>query len=109
MLTTRCYQVRPEGVARLKAWLETLSTRRDEAQRTLVAEGVQWERVFLVEHPSGHLLIALSESVDPERARAVARNSTEPIDVEHRSVLAESLGDSLPVHLAFEVFADGSG
>ena len=107
MLTARCYRVRPEGLARLKTWLATLSARRAEATATLLTEGVRWERVFLLDHPTGTLLIALSDSDDPARARCVHAASTEPVDIEHRSVLAEVLGESFPIALELELVAGG--
>lgn len=106
MLTLRCYRVRPEGLARLEAWLEELSSRRGEVLATLRAEGVIWERVYLLRESSGPMLVALSESDDPARARRVFETSSHEVDREHRAVLAEVLAEPLPAHLAFEVSAD---
>lgn len=98
MLRLVIREVRPDKVDLLREWLAELNgPRRDEALETLAAEGCRHEAAFLIEGPSGPLLVLASEADDIEAARLAYRNSTHDVDAEHRRVLRESLGD--PVHL----------
>ena len=90
--------VRPDKVELLRAWLAELNgPRRDEALATLADEGCRHEAAFLMEGPTGPLLVWTSEAGDIDAALLAYRESTHVIDAEHRRVLREELGD--PIHL----------
>ena len=87
-------EVRPDKVELLREWLVELNgPRRDEALETPADEGCRHEAAFLMEGPTGPLLAWASEAEDVDAARLVYRNSTRVVDVEHRRVLREALGD----------------
>ena len=98
MLRVVIREVRPDKVELLRAWLAELNgPRRDEALATLADEGCRHEAAFLMEGPTGPLLVWTSEAEDIDAARLAYRESTHVIDAEHRLVLREALGD--PIHL----------
>ena len=95
MIRVAFARVKPDQVERLEAWLREIMTRQDEVRETFVQETVRHEQAFIVPGEKGPMLVYVMEFEDQERARAAARASTLPIDVEHRRVMSEVLAEKL--------------
>lgn len=104
MLEVGISRVRPEQAERLRQWFAMLQgSRRAEVERSFNREGVQHEKVVLVETSDGPLMIYAMEMDDVAKAQSIFAASTEPIDVEHRAVL-KSVLDGIPEQqLLFDV------
>jgi choline dehydrogenase-like flavoprotein len=81
-----CARVRlqPGSVPRVRAWAAHLHAHRAEALRTLDAEGVAIESVFLESGPDGDSLVYYMRAADIEAAFAVAARSEAAIEQYHR-------------------------
>ncbi len=56
----------------------------------------------------GSILIYAMEAPDHERASAAYRNSTLPIDQEHRRIMGQVLGEPANVELLYECVAENN-
>ncbi len=83
--------IRPGETERLAGWARSLESRRDEVRRALEAEGIDAEVVLLERGPDGDALLIYTVAEDPAAANAAFEASTEPVDVEFRALMAETL------------------
>jgi hypothetical protein len=85
--TTRCYKIKlRDGTAEIvQAWANELNTRKDEVIKTLLAEKVSLEAVFLDHQADGAYLVYMMRAPDFDFAAKTARESGDPIDVYHRA------------------------
>jgi hypothetical protein len=97
MIRVAFARVRPDKVERLESWLRELMSRQDEVRETFVQETMRHEQAFIIPGEKGPLLIYVMEAEDHERGREAARSSQLPIDLEHRRVMNEVLGEKLQV------------
>jgi len=91
MLQLVVRKVKPDQVPRLKEWLAELTRRREEARATMAREGTRHEQAYLVTTADGPLLIYAMEAADPYQAKRTFKDSTDPMDVEHKRVMEEVL------------------
>ena len=77
-------RLKPNMLNTVREWAAFMTTHRDAAQQTLLAEGVHIESVFLEQTSEGDFLIYYMRSVNQAQAEAVARQSTAMIDEYHR-------------------------
>lgn len=103
MLRVRFFRVRPERVERLRWWMSELVRRRDEVLETFVNETVRHEAAWLLDTSDGPLLAYAIEAEDLQRAQSAFEETPLPIDVEHRRVMAEVLGDALEADQVLDV------
>jgi len=103
MIETAIFRVRPEKLERLIAWLAELQDRSDEVRETFVQEGVTHEQAYVINTTDGSLLVYIMESPDHRRASEAFRNSTLPIDIEHKAVMAEVLSGPAEVTPHYDV------
>jgi Family of unknown function (DUF6176) len=96
MVRVRFFKVRPERLGRLRAWMAELAQRDEEIQETFRQETVRHELAYLIEGPDGPLLAYLIEAEDLELAARAVQDNPLPIDLEHRRVMGEVLGDPVP-------------
>src|SRR6059036_2648651 len=102
MLLVVMRQVQPGQVDRLRAWLHELQQRSEEVRETFRQETVRQEVAYLMEGRDGPVLIYAMEAEDFAQASEAFKSSTLPIDAEHKKVMAEVLGDPVPVEQLYE-------
>jgi hypothetical protein len=102
------FNVRPDKVERLRAWMHELTQRRDEVVETFRAEGTQHEGAYLLKGASGPVLVYVQQVDDPERARRAFTASQFPIDLQHKQVMAEVRESPAEVELLFDISAGGN-
>ncbi len=103
MIHVSMRRVIPGKEARLREWLAELKMRSAEVAETWDQEGVRSEKAYIIPGDVGQVLIYVSEAEDLERARAAFAASELPVDVQHRAVMAECLGERLGLPPAFEL------
>jgi len=101
-------KVRPGEEGRLREWMAQLNSRRPEVLATFRQEGVRHELAYLIDGADGPVLIYAMEAVDHEQAAAAYAQSSLPIDLEHRRIMAQVLGDRVPSELLYECRPDGA-
>jgi hypothetical protein len=99
-------KVKPDQENRLREWMAELSRRSTEVRETFAQEGVRHEQAFLLKTAEGSVLIYAMEAADHERAAQAYRNSTLPIDQEHRRIMAQVLGEPAKTELLYECVAE---
>ena len=97
MLRLAFSRIKPGKEERLRAWLSELLERQDEVRETFVQETVRHEQAFIIEGREGPLLIYAMEAEDHEKGHRAFRASTLAIDLEHKEVMKEVLGERLQV------------
>ena len=85
-----------------------LNSRRAEVLETFAQEGVRHEQVYLVAGDDCPFLIYAIESADHERATSAYQQSRLAIDLEHRRLMNQVLGESVPVELLYECKAESA-
>ena len=76
--------------------------RKDEVRATFKQESVRHEQAFLLPTADGAALLYVVEAEDLEQASEAYQNSTLPIDMEHRQVMKQVLGNSVPLELLYD-------
>ncbi|MGD8404964.1 MAG: DUF6176 family protein [Anaerolineales bacterium] len=102
MLKVTIRKVNPGQAGKLRDWLAELMRRKDEVRETFKQETVRHEQGYLLNTADGLALIYVIEAEDLEQASEVFKNSTLPIDLEHRQVMEQVLGESIPVELLYD-------
>ncbi len=108
MIKLAIRKVKPDQENRLREWMAELTRRNKEVRETFAQEGVQHEQAFLLKNAEGSILIYAMEAPDHERASAAYRNSTLPIDQEHRRIMGQVLGEPANVELLYECVAENN-
>jgi Family of unknown function (DUF6176) len=87
-----CARVRlhPGSLERVRAWARYIAEHREEALRTLAAEGVTIESVFLDSGTEGDFLVYYMRAASHEKAQQIATQSTEAIDRYHQAFKRET-------------------
>ena len=106
MIKLAIRKVKPGEERHLRDWLTQLNSRRAEVLATFEQEGVRHEQAFLVHVVDGPFLIYAVEASDHERAAAAYAQSTLPIDLEHKRIMKQVLGDAVPCELLYECHAE---
>jgi Family of unknown function (DUF6176) len=106
MIRVGFFNVRPDQVERLRAWMHELTQRRSEVLETFRAESTQQERAYLLQGASGPILVYAQQVDDPEQARQAFAASQLPIDLQHRQVMAEVREGHAEVELLFDIRAE---
>ena len=106
MIKLAIRKVKPDQESRLREWMVDLGRRSAEVRETFAQEGVRHEQAFLLKTSEGSVLIYTMEAADHERAAAAYRNSTLPIDQEHRRIMAQVLGELASAELLYECAVD---
>ena len=102
MIKVAIRKLKPGQEDQLRTWMAELTRRSAEVRETFAQEGMRHEQAFLLDTADGCVLIYAMEAADHERAASAFRNSTLPIDVEHKRIMAQVLGDSANVELLFD-------
>ena len=102
MIRVSIEKVKPDQIQALREWMGDLMLRVSEVKETFAQEGVSHEQAHLVETSDGHLLIYVMESDDHEKARKAFKESTLPLDIEHRKIMNMVLEGKFPSELLYE-------
>jgi hypothetical protein len=103
MLQVSFKRVKPGKVDKLRAWMRELMDRRDEVVESFEQEGVRDEKAWLLQDDEGYILVYAIEAEDLEKARQAYRESTLPIDLEHREALRDVLGERIEPELLYDL------
>ncbi|HSM72493.1 MAG TPA: DUF6176 family protein [Anaerolineales bacterium] len=103
MLKVSIQMVKPGQEGKLRDWLSELVRRQDEVRETFKQETVRHEQGYLLKINDGTALLYIVEAEDLEQASKAYKDSTLPIDAEHRNVMHEVLGDRIPTELLYDV------
>ena len=95
MLRVSFARIRPEMEPKLRDWLAQLMVRRAEVLETFAGEGTSQEQAYILPTSDGPMLVYVMDTQDNERARAAYALSSHAIDLEHRAILTECLGERL--------------
>jgi hypothetical protein len=98
-------KVKPAQEVQLRNWMAELNRRSAEVQETFAQEGVRHEQAYLLKTAEGSVLIYAMEAADHELARATFQKSSLPIDLEHRRMMNQVLGEAANAELLFECVA----
>ena len=102
MLKLSIRRIRPGKEPDLRDWLAELNRRQDEVRETFAQESVRHEQAYLIPSSDGAILVYAVEAEDLERASHAFRESTLPIDIEHKRAMEKALGDKVPTELLYE-------
>lgn len=111
MIHVSIRRVRPGKADRLRAWLRELNARAEDVRATFRDESVREEQAFVVEVDDRTILVYVSEASDLDKARAAFAESQHPIDLEHRRVIEECVGEKLvegPIYALAHLDTKGS-
>lgn len=103
MLQVSFRRVKPGKVDILREWMRELKQRSAEVVESFEHEGVREEKAWLMEDEQGYILVYAIEADDLDRARQAYRDSTLAIDLEHREVLRDVLGERVKPELLYEI------
>lgn len=106
MLEVSFRRVKPGKVDKLRAWMRELTDRRDEVVESFGHEGVRHEMAWLLEDAQGYILAYAIEAEDLDAAREAYGESTLPIDLQHRKVLRDVLGERVEPELLYDITVD---
>ena len=106
MIKLAIRRVKPGKESQLRGWMEQMNSRRSEVLETFRQEGVRHEQAYLLQTADGSILVYAMEAPDHGRAAAAFAQSALPIDLEHKRIMAEVLGDGVPSELLYECKAD---
>ena len=102
MIKLAIRKVKPGEENQLRAWMAQLNSRRTEVVATFKQEGVRHEQAYLLQTTDGPILVYAVEALDHDRAAAAYAQSTLAIDLEHRQVMKQVLGDPVRSELLYE-------
>jgi hypothetical protein len=69
--------------------------RKAEVLETFADEGTSQEQAYILPTSDGPVLVYVMDTQDNERARAAYESSSHAIDLEHRAILTDCLGERL--------------
>ena len=95
MLKINVRRIVPGKEQKLRDWLRSLGTRRDEVRETFRAEKVRAERAFIIPSREGPLCVYAIECEDYAYAEQMFAQSTLAIDHEHAATMSECLGEAV--------------
>ena len=96
-------QLKPGSLARVREWAAYIAAHREDALRTLQAEGVSVESVFLESSEDGDFLVYYMRTASLEKARAVAVQSTSAIDQYHQRFKRECWAEVRRLELLVDI------
>lgn len=102
MLKVSLRRIKPGHEDRLKQWFKEMMGRRDEVRETFRQETVRHEIAYILEDAEGPILVYAVEVEDYEKGRQAFQESRLPIDIEHKAIMAESLGERLRIDPIYE-------
>jgi hypothetical protein len=107
MIKLAIRRVKPEEEGTLRNWMAELNRRQSEVRATFAREGVRHEQAWLVATSDGPLLVYAMEASDQQQATETFKESTLPIDQQHKEVMLQVLGGKVSAQLLYECMAQG--
>ena len=101
MLHTTIAHVDEGDVPRLRSWLESLSSRREELRESYRLQGTRHELFFLIRTRGLPILVLISEVADVEQATNSFLRSNLPIDVEFKTLVQELAPEQAEIELLY--------
>jgi len=103
----QCLRIKlvPGTAERVSRFLRGLEDGPEEVARSLDAEGIVSESLFLERADEGEFLIFITRAHDLEAASAAFEDSSLPLDVETRRMIAETWEDARPLELLADLEA----
>jgi hypothetical protein len=89
MLDVSYIAIREDALQRVREWLASLSTRREELSRLAKAQTVSHELAHLIHGENGPVLVYVLEASDLNAARAAIREGALPLATEWQQLIAE--------------------
>ncbi len=89
MLHTTIARIDEEDVPRLRAWLGSLASRREELRESYRRQGTRHELFFLIRTRTRPILVLISELADVEHATRSFLRSNLPLDLEFKTLVQE--------------------
>ncbi len=88
---TRCVKIKlkPDSIAKVRQWAQTINARKTEALATLRDESVILEAVFLDQNSEGDFLIYVMRAENFKLAKQAVKNSLHAIDEYHQNFKKE--------------------
>ena len=106
MVRVRFLKVRPGQVDRLRYWMAELSQRTEEVRETFRQETVRHEVAHLIDGADGPVLVYIVEADDLDQAARAFEENPYPIDLEHRRVMSEVLGEPVEAERLLDIAID---
>ncbi len=106
MVRVRCSKVKPGQLERLRSWMGELTDREEEVRETFRHETVRHEVALLIDGAEGPVLVYIVEAEDLNQAARAAEESTLPIDLEHRRVMSDVLGEPVKAERLLDIALD---
>jgi hypothetical protein len=104
MLRVAIRHVNPGRADQLREWLKEVNgPRREEALASLIDEGCTHEQAFLIEGAEGPVVVYVMEVDDVETSQVAARTSEHPIDADHKRLMEEAVGETIPSELLLDL------
>jgi len=95
--------VKPGQEGKLRDWMSELMNRKDEVRETFKQETIRHEQGYLLQINGGTALVYIVEAENLEQASKAYKNSSLPIDAEHRNIMNQTLADRIPAELLYDV------
>jgi hypothetical protein len=108
MLKVSLRRIKPGHEDRLRKWFKELMDRRDEVRETFRQETVRHEIAYILDDAEGSILVYVVEVEDYEKGRRAFQESRLAIDIEHKDIMAESLGERLSIEPVYECAIESS-
>ena len=102
MLHTKIARIDEEDVPRLREWLGSLSSRREELRESYRTQGTRHELFFLVQTRRSPLLILITELDDVARGTESFLRSELPLDVEFKTLFQDLEPEEAEVELIYD-------
>jgi len=103
MLKISVQMVKPGQEGKLRDWMSEVMGRKDEVRETFKQETVRHEQAYLLKINDGTALLYIVEADNLEQAAKAFKDSSLPIDAEHRNVMQTVLGEPVPAELLYDV------
>jgi hypothetical protein len=82
--------------------------RRDEVRESFRQETVRHEIAYILADAEGPILVYAVEVEDYEKGHRAFQESRLPIDIEHKRIMADALGERLSIEPTYECVLEAS-
>jgi len=95
-------RIDPLKVDRLRAWMDELNVRREEAHDTMANDTITHEASYILETSDGPILVTATFAQDPERAERMRFESQHVIAIKYSKVMHDVMLEILDPECVFE-------
>ena len=108
MLKISLRRIKPGQEDRLRTWFKEVMGRRDEVRESFRQETVRHEIAYILADAEGPILVYAVEVEDYEKGHRAFQESRLPIDIEHKRIMADALGERLSIEPTYECVLEAS-